>query len=116
VYLDYRTSKYELDDLRTVLNNGISKKLSKGLNAVSIQPFRAVEPRNSKSSEIIQLNDIILGAIGYHKNGYHLLSGSSKAKIELSNYIAQKAGLTGLSDNTRYGQSRFAIWNFQFRQ
>ena len=37
-----------------------------------MRPFKSIEPKNSKDSDIIQVNDIILGAIGFEKNGYLL--------------------------------------------
>lgn len=87
-------------------NNG-----SKELNA-----FVAIEPKDSRQSEILQIVDIILGAIGFQKNGYQLLADSRKAKIDLANYIARSAGLPGLTENTSRLTERFTIWNFKLRQ
>lgn len=109
VCLDQRTSRYSLSDLKDILNNGIYKRYG---NATS--PFKSVEAWDSKSSDVMQISDIILGAIGYHKNGYHLLADSSKAKINLANHISQKAGLTILGDGSRFGVHRFTTWNFRF--
>ena len=61
----------------------------------------------------MQISDIIVGAIGYHKNGYHMISGSSKAKIELANHIAEKAGVVQLGNSSKYGVHRFTTWNFR---
>ena len=36
------------------------------------EPFCSIEPRNSKDSELMQVNDIVLGAIGFQKNCYEL--------------------------------------------
>ena len=54
--------------------------------------------------------------MGFQKNGYHLLSTSKKAKVDLAQYIAEKAGLENLSDNTRFGTYRFTIWNFKLKK
>lgn len=81
-----------------------------------ISPFVAVEPVDSKKSEVGQLNDIILGAIGFQKNGYHLLAGSRKAKIDLVNFIADRAGLKDLSANSPWGRKRLTIWNFRLQK
>jgi len=109
VCLDERTSKYLLSDLRDILNNGIYKKYG-----IVTSPFKSVEAKDSKKSDVMQINDIILGAIGYHKNGYHLLSGSKQAKVELANHIAQKAGLAILGESSRFAVRRFTTWNFRF--
>lgn len=108
VLVDKRSSKQSLSEFRRILNNGFSKKYG----AVD-DPFRTVEPRDSKGCEMLQINDILLGAIGYHWNDCNLLSGASKAKISLSNYIAAKAGLPDLSRSTKYGARRFTIWKFK---
>jgi len=111
IYLDQRTTSYSLNDLKDILNNGIKKKFGMTDNrAVSIQPV------NSKKCETMQINDILIGAIGYQKNGYHLLSGSKKSKIEMCEYIAKEAGVVSLQNNTAWGRVRFKIWNFQLQK
>lgn len=61
------------------------------------------------------MTDVILGAIGFHKNGFHELWESSPAKIELAAYIAEKAGFKILGANTAYGRIRFKIWNLKLK-
>jgi hypothetical protein len=110
-HLDYRHTRYKLSTLKTILNSGINKKYK-----INYNPFVAVEPIDSKHSDLLQICDIILGAMGFQKNGYHLLSTSKKAKVELAQYIAEKAGLENLSDNTQLGTDRFTIWNFRLKK
>jgi hypothetical protein len=110
-YLDERQTKYKLNTLKRVLNSGMNKKLK-----ISYNPFVSIEPVDSKLSDLLQLSDIIMGAIGYQKNGYHLLTASKTAKIELVQYIAQSAGLSNLTDNTLRSNRRFTIWNFKLQQ
>jgi hypothetical protein len=111
IHPDELSSKYPLEELKKILNNGISKKLG-----VSINPFVSIEPKCSHDSEIAQINDLIIGAIGYEKNGYHLLAGSASGKIELLNYIKQSAGIATLCDTTPIHLSRFGIWNFRLNK
>lgn len=108
IHPDSRTSPYNLDELKTVLNHGMAKGFAK-----PISPFVSIEPLVSHNTEIGQVNDIIIGAIGYHKNGYHLLANSSQGKISLADYIAKSAGLKNLQNNTPYNMRRFGIWNFR---
>lgn len=110
IHPDYRHTKYKLEDLRNILNSGFRKKIHP-IGA----PFTTIEPLHSHDSEIIQVMDIILGAIGYVKNGYDLLAKSSKCKIELCQYICDKSGIQNLGKNTRYHQRRFTVWNFPFK-
>jgi len=110
IFLDHRNTSYSLDDLRQILNAGIKKRWN-----VTSAPFRRIEPRDSKKCELIQINDILLGAIGWQKNGFDLIAGSSTAKTELSAYIAGQAGLKDLKAGTAISQKRFTLWNFKLR-
>jgi hypothetical protein len=111
VYLDYRNTTYSLNTLKIVLNRGMKKKYTVGTS-----PFVSIEPRDSKKSELVQINDIILGAIGFQKNGYDLLAGTRESKKELSRYIAEQAGLADLKRDSPWGNDRFTIWNFRLQK
>ena len=78
LYLDYRNSSYSLADFKTILNQGMRKKGAKA------DPFLTVEPRDSKQSELMQINDIILGAVGFQKNDFDLVEGAKQAKVDLA--------------------------------
>jgi hypothetical protein len=111
VHLDQRETKYSLQEFKKILNNGMAKKFDN-----HTEPFRSVEPRNSKDVDLIQIADLLIGAIGFQKNGYSLVESSNAAKVSLANYIAKKAGLTTLVNNTPYRQARFKIWNFKLQK
>lgn len=108
IYLDQRGTNYSLTDLKDILNNGIRKKFG-----ITEKRVVSIQPVDSKKCESMQINDIIIGAIGYEKNGYHLLAGSKKSKIEMCNYITKLGGLKNLQEDTGWGQVRFKIWNFK---
>jgi len=111
VVLDNRNTSYKLEDLRKILNNGMQKK-----HGISTRPFNTIEPRCSKSSEVLQINDIILGAVGFHKNSRELIADSRQAKKDLANYIAEQAGLPNLKVSTPQNQTRFTLWNFRLQR
>lgn len=111
VHMDERTSSYSLNDLRKMLNNACSKK-GYGNN----EPFRNIQPINSVDSEIIQLNDIVLGSIGFLRNGKSLLASSSEAKKSLAQYIQDKSGIKDFGYNTTFRQQRFSVWNIQLQK
>lgn len=108
--LDHRTSSYPLGKLRTILNHGMKSR-----HKIATRPFVSVEPRDSKQSEVLQINDIILGAIAFHKNGMHNVPGIREAKKELAAYIAAKTGLKNLTDDTPFGSREFTIWNIRLQ-
>ena len=104
-------SKYSLNELKEILN----KRIRKYFKINGITPYKSIEPLDSKKSLILQLNDIILGGIGYSKNGYLQLEKSSKAKKELCNYILKKSKLNSLDLNTPFKEKIFCIWNFPLK-
>ncbi len=73
IYLDYKKNKVSdrLKVLKRVLNNSASG---------TIEDVQAID---SKQSLIIQMSDVLIGAIGYKYNGY----SSSDAKLSLINLI-----------------------------
>lgn len=110
IHLDQRDSSYSLEDLLRILNRGINKRYNRILN-----PIISVEGMDSKKSNILQVNDILIGAIGYDKNGYYYMGGSSPVKCGMVQHIRDKAGLKNLCDTTPKGQKSFTIWNFNLR-
>lgn len=111
IYLDQRTtSHYKLSTLCAILNNGIRKKYG-FLGA----PIRNIQAQDSKKSDLIQIADVLMGAIGYEMNGAHTRRGAKRSKVLLAEYIAQKAGLVNLQQPTPRSFRRFSIWHFHFR-
>lgn len=112
IHLDQRTtSKYKLSTLCAILNNGLRKKYK-----LPNPPVRNVQALDSKSSDFIQVADVLMGAIGYEMNGAHTRTEAKRSKILLAEYIAKKAGLMNLQQPTPRSQRHFSIWHFHFRQ
>lgn len=109
IFFDKRTSKQSLGAFSVILNNGMRKKYGWKTNVV-----RSVEAVDSKGSNIIQMADVLMGAIGFQNNDCHLRSNARKAKIELADHIAERANLLSLKDNTPFGTDHFGIWKFRF--
>ncbi len=110
VFMDQRQSSYSLLDLKIILNNGMRKKYG---NRIREDIFRNIQPVDSKKSNIIQLADVLMGAIGYQWNRCHTRTGARKAKILLSEYIAEKSGLISLAQKTPFSKRNFSIWPFK---
>ena len=111
VYLDQRTtSHYKLSTLCAILNNGLRKKYGLGYG-----PVRTIEPVESKQKDLIQIADVLMGAIGYEMNNAHVRTGAKRSKVQLAEYIASKAGLLNLQQPTPRSHKQFAIWHFHFR-
>jgi hypothetical protein len=104
-----RTTTYKLGDLLHILNNGLRKKYSCSNNLV-----KAVESSDLRGSEMLQLADVLIGAIGYEINEYHLARGASLGKIKLMEYIKYRTGLQTFFESTPHYKKHFSIWNFKF--
>jgi hypothetical protein len=108
VYLDERSTKYKLDVLKIILNRGIRKEHSRTANVV-----KCIEPRDSKKCNVLQVADVIMGAIGFQINDCHCQPEASKAKIKLAEYIPRKARVTSLKHRTAPKRVDFEIWIWQ---
>jgi hypothetical protein len=88
LYPDRRETRQDPEDLRLILNRGRRKDGDK-----RDWPFRRCQFRDSKTTLPLQLADIIIGAIAFELNGHGKADGASPAKIELSAYVLQRAGI-----------------------
>lgn len=108
IYLDSRTTRHDPDrSLRPILNNALRREFR-----TDSGPVAHVHFLDSKKSHLLQVNDIILGAMAYLRNDRHLGLRASAAKTAVAKDIMARAGLTGLSRNTPRGAT-FSVWNFR---
>lgn len=111
VVLDNRsTRRYDLNDLRIVLRNGLRKNL--GWAAPNVT---SVVYRDSKSEPLIQVTDFLTGAVGYHRNGHHLSANRAAAKWLASEWLARKVGIPTLAKE-QHISPKFGIWTFRLRK
>lgn len=113
IYLDERDSSYPLGTLKVVLNRGIKKKFT---GRITSDIVRNIEPMDSRKSSIMQIADILMGAIGYEMNLCHLRSNAKRGKVLLCEYIAVKAGTGSLMQETPFKKRDFSIWHFRLRK
>lgn len=111
LYLDHRNTHYKLDKLKEVLNNGANKYYR-----LDYCPFSTIEAIDSNKCDLLQIVDIIIGAIGYDKHGLHKVENASPGKCDLLKHIQQKTNHFPLSKSTPYSRKKFKVWNFQFKK
>tara|TARA_R110002111_G_scaffold262881_1_gene342666 strand:- start:7498 stop:8229 length:732 start_codon:yes stop_codon:yes gene_type:complete len=107
VCMDRRRSSTSFEDLQKILNAGAAKDYG-----LDFGPVRMLTARDSKKSDMLQINDIILGAVAAHKNGKHKLNDTRAAKRDLANRVAEGAGVKEYL-TTGSANSSFSIWNFK---
>jgi hypothetical protein len=109
-YLDERTTQHTPERLRIMLNARARRDLG-----YEYDPYRIVEFRDSKLDRLIQITDVLTGAVAYHTNEHHLTTGAARCKIDGARYIAKCAGTGSLAIATQYRRG-FDIWHLDFNR
>jgi hypothetical protein len=110
VRLDHRNSSTSLHDLQKMLNAAATRD-----HGVVSRPFKVVESADSKLCDILQLNDVILGAVCAARNGKHLIETGRASKRVIAKDVLTKSGLDGFDKDTPRNITRFTVWNFRPR-
>ena len=108
-FLDDRTTQHTPQKLRRMLN----QKAANDLN-ITHNPYRYCEFHDSKSEVLIQVADVITGAIGYRRNRKNILTVASRPKIEMVSLITKLAKVDDLANPTRKADQSFDIWHIDF--
>ncbi len=109
VYPDQRETPFPPEQLRLILNSGRRKA-----GDLRSWPFRRWQFRDSKSSLLLQLTDILLGAVAYRVNGHAQSPDASPAKLDFSNYVLAKAKVPDAMIDTSMA-GKFTIWHRRLR-
>lgn len=110
LYLDKRTTTQLPDELRLILNRGIRANHGDTRD----WPYRRTQFRDSKDCKILQLVDILIGAVAWTLNGHHLAADASPAKTALATYILGRAGIGNAARDTGM-RGKFTIWHRRLR-
>jgi len=104
LFADERKNRkpYRLVVLRLTVNRWWKKR-------AELEPLRNVEPRVSHGEDLLQLADVLLGAIAYAWNERK----GSQAKLALVAHIAQRLGWPTLRIATRPTAPKVNIWKWQ---
>jgi hypothetical protein len=108
VVLDQRsTLRYDLEELLAVLNNALGRDLGELAPVV-----RTVTYRDSRECRLLQLSDLLTGAVGFHQNGMHLALQASEHKRAVAEHIAVRANLTSLGIENSWSP-HMGIWTLR---
>lgn len=110
VCVDRRNSSTSLDDLKNMANAVVARDCG-----IDGSPFKQLIPLDSKADDLLQLNDVILGAVCAARNGKHLLAAGRESKRELAKLVLEKSGLTTFERDSPRSVHRFTIWNLRLR-
>ena len=109
LYPDYRDTNQTPDDLRLILNRGRAKKGDK-----RDWPFRRCHFRDSKTTPLLQLVDLLTGSVAWCVNGHGQAPDASEVKVRTSRYVLKRAGVTDCSRSTST-TGKFTIWHRQLK-
>lgn len=109
VCVDRRNSSTSLSDLLKMANAGLAKSCD-----LPHSPFKQIIPLDSKQDDLLQLNDVILGAVCAARNGKHLVAGRA-SKRDLATLVLEKSGLQTFDQDSPKNVHRFTVWNLRLR-
>lgn len=109
LYPDYRDTDQTPEDLRLVLNRGRRKN-----GDLRDWPFRRCQFRDSKNTPLLQLVDLLTGAVAWSVNGHASAPDASQAKTKIAHYVMRRAGIVSPLAGTSM-RGKFTIWHRQLR-
>lgn len=107
LYPDDRETTQRPGELRDILNFGRRKKGDR-----RDFPYRRSHFRKSHETPMLQVVDILLGAVAFHVNGHINAEGASVPKSNLARHVMARAGVRNpMKDTAKSG--KFTIWHRQ---
>jgi hypothetical protein len=115
-----RTHNVNLHELKRSLSHSLRAKFSTKVNPAHLPTefLHEIRPIDSKSTDILQVVDVIMGAIGFYQNRCFEIEGVNQSKVELMKYVLDKIIYSGALkfDGKNYlvvKSTRFNIWLFK---
>ena len=107
LYLDWQQNEvtHRFSELQAVLANKLSGRAK----------VACLEPVESDTQPLIQLADLLTGAVSYQWNGRHEAEGASQAKVRFAESLARGIGKTSLAQGTPRGADKFNIFDWRGR-
>jgi hypothetical protein len=109
VCLDHRNSKTSLIDLQRMINAAALRDHGHH------QPLKQLVSKVSHDDDLLQLNDVILGAVCAVRNGKHLLADTRTSKKTIAACVLEKSGLKSFEQDSHRDIHRFTVWNMRPR-
>ncbi|MFT5654397.1 MAG: hypothetical protein ACI9XU_000111 [Arenicella sp.] len=107
IYLDWQQNSCtdRFSSLRQVLINKLIGRAN----------IEALEPVESDTQPLVQLADLLIGAVGYHCNALDKLETASATKINFCRVLSESLERSDLTSPTYKSESKFNIFHWQGR-
>ena len=105
--LNARECSTPLEDLRRMINATLLRD-----HGIDQNPVKQLVSQHSHLDDILQINDVILGAVCAARNGKHLLASTREAKRRIASRVLDKCGLETFEKSSPRGVHRFSVWAF----
>lgn len=110
ITFDRRTSRVPLEPFRLAACRAAKRDFG-----MDHWPFRRLVYEDSKDDILLQVNDLILGAIGYRRNAKHKDDkNKSSAKAELALHILRVSPCRSFWQDTAEGKTAFTLRTLKF--
>lgn len=109
IYIDIKDSK----SAKKV--EGVKNYLNVKMSEYDYEPIRHIQSINSQESIIMQLADLLIGAIGYKNREMFKKDKSSIAKTQLMNYVVDKSGYS-LIKTTLLSEKKFNLFKINLKE
>lgn len=110
VVLDERTNRE--GDRLSVLRDSLNATMRRDHHYAGLC-FRDVFARQSHDDDLLQLADVLLGAVAFHQNGWHRKPKASGAKCAAARQIADVVNPHfGVLQHTAAAKTKFNIWRW----
>lgn len=108
VFPDKANELRGLDEMKRGLNSDLRNKYSLGMECV-----KAIEFPESHSEPLLQLNDLLLGAVCYQKNRKLEAESAGQPKANLAGFVLGRSGLKDYETDTPKAVTGFSVWNLK---
>lgn len=98
---------FRLEVLKKTLNAGLRRELKRSGLVANVEPRQSSGPR---AEPLIQLVDVLIGAIGFVRNGRISQPDASPARVQMVKHLQQQAGTSFAYDTT--ARAPFNLWTF----
>jgi hypothetical protein len=111
-FIHVRPDKGECTQALPGLLNGLNADAKRRFN-LNLKPILSIDLIESVTQNLMQMNDVILGAVASHRNERHKKQGASPHKTMLAEEIRAVFRVPNFTINTSWEKRPYTVWNWR---